>query len=38
MEISYAIFKDVESFGNGKFLKMAMKKFWVLVRETSIMS
>ena len=31
MEIEYAIFQDLESFGKESILKMAIEKFWILV-------
>ena len=31
MEIDNAIFQDLESFGKGKFFKMAIAMFWILL-------
>ena len=31
MDIDIAIFQDLESFGKGRFFKVAMKKFWIVV-------
>ena len=33
MEIDYAIYQDLDSFGREKFFKMAMEKFWIFVWE-----
>ena len=38
MEIDKAIFQDLESFGNGRSLKMAMEEFWIFVWENSTVS
>ena len=31
MESNNAIFQNLESFGKGRFFKMAMEKFWIFV-------
>ena len=35
MEIDKAIFQGLESVGKGRLFKLAMKKFWIVVRENS---
>ena len=33
MEIGNALFYDLENFGQGRFVKMAIEKFWISVWE-----
>ena len=38
LEIKNAIFQDLESFGKGRFFKMALEKFLIVVWENSKIS
>ena len=38
MEIDYAIFEDLESFGKGRFFQDGCGKFWIFVWEDSKIS
>ena len=35
LEIDYAIFQDLESFGKERIFRMAMEKFWIVVLKNS---
>jgi len=38
LEIKNAIFQDLESFGKGRFFKLALEKFLIVVWENSKIS